>query len=142
METCENCNRLIGNLETPYLHDGHVVCADCKQRLSIGVAPPLHQPTVTPPPAMPQHASPLDALAQAANGPRRVHGYYPPAHPYGPAAASSTRRVWKNVSLLGLALFAVGAVLEFSGAPACGWIGVFGLLLWLVAGVVALSMKS
>jgi hypothetical protein len=32
-ETCENCARPIGNLETPRLHDGHVVCPECGDRL-------------------------------------------------------------------------------------------------------------
>jgi hypothetical protein len=38
-------------------------------------------------------------------------------------------------------MFAVGAVLEFGGAPACGYFGLLGLVLWLVAGVVAVSVK-
>ena len=60
-----------------------------------------------------------------------------------PAAVggSSNRRVWRNLSILGLGLFAAGAFLEFSGAPACGFVGLFGLILWLVAGGVAWSMK-
>jgi hypothetical protein len=33
VETCTNCNRAIGNLETPHLYEGHIVCADCYQRL-------------------------------------------------------------------------------------------------------------
>jgi len=33
-ETCDNCGRVIGKLETPHLlHGEHVVCADCYQRL-------------------------------------------------------------------------------------------------------------
>jgi hypothetical protein len=33
MEKCENCGRVIGNLETPLLHQEHVVCAQCWDRL-------------------------------------------------------------------------------------------------------------
>ena len=33
METCTNCNRTIGNLETPHLYEGHIVCANCYSRL-------------------------------------------------------------------------------------------------------------
>lgn len=30
---CDNCERVIGNLETPFVHEGHVVCAECWSRL-------------------------------------------------------------------------------------------------------------
>ena len=33
METCSNCERAIGNLETPHIFNGHVVCAQCDTRL-------------------------------------------------------------------------------------------------------------
>lgn len=42
LETCENCGRVIGALETPHIHDEHVVCAECADRLK--------QPSVTTPP--------------------------------------------------------------------------------------------
>ncbi len=38
-DVCENCRRLIGKLETPRVHDGHVVCAECEARLK--TAPPV-----------------------------------------------------------------------------------------------------
>jgi ankyrin repeat protein len=34
-ETCKNCGRVIGNLEQPYVHRGHVVCRDCWSRLQV-----------------------------------------------------------------------------------------------------------
>jgi len=34
METCENCGRTIGNLETPAVWRERVVCAECHQRLN------------------------------------------------------------------------------------------------------------
>jgi len=34
MESCANCGRAIGKLETPYLHTDHIVCAECKARLT------------------------------------------------------------------------------------------------------------
>ena len=33
MEVCSNCERAIGNLETPCVFNGRVVCFDCNQRL-------------------------------------------------------------------------------------------------------------
>jgi hypothetical protein len=33
-EACENCGGMIGNLETPFVHRGHVVCGACKAKLS------------------------------------------------------------------------------------------------------------
>lgn len=33
MEKCANCDRTIGNLETPHVHNGHVVCVECKSKL-------------------------------------------------------------------------------------------------------------
>ncbi len=34
MEKCDNCERIIGNLETPMVWSGVVVCADCYAKLS------------------------------------------------------------------------------------------------------------
>ncbi len=34
VEKCTNCERTIGNMETPCVFDGHVVCAECHARLS------------------------------------------------------------------------------------------------------------
>lgn len=39
-ETCENCNRVIGNLETPRVHQGHIVCATCAKVLDDESAAP------------------------------------------------------------------------------------------------------
>lgn len=33
-EICENCGRQIGKLETPMLHDEHIVCMECYERLA------------------------------------------------------------------------------------------------------------
>jgi len=33
METCENCGRQTGSLETPHVKADHVVCTNCCQRL-------------------------------------------------------------------------------------------------------------
>lgn len=40
METCANCGRTIGNLETPHLFREQVVCPECANRLSRQVNPP------------------------------------------------------------------------------------------------------
>jgi len=51
-ETCGNCGREIGRLETPHIHGDHVVCPECFQRLqpqSQAVAyatPTQYQPTI------------------------------------------------------------------------------------------------
>src|ERR1700677_2340712 len=45
METCANCGRTIGNLETPRLHQEHVVCKECCDRLQ-SKPPPMPIPTV------------------------------------------------------------------------------------------------
>ena len=34
VETCENCERIIGKLEQAYIHSGKVVCENCKQILA------------------------------------------------------------------------------------------------------------
>lgn len=44
METCSNCERKIGKLETPHLFKEQVVCAECAALLDGGQQPP-------PPPA-------------------------------------------------------------------------------------------
>jgi hypothetical protein len=38
LETCANCGRTIGNLETPHLHQEHVVCPECYARLAVPAA--------------------------------------------------------------------------------------------------------
>ena len=34
LETCENCRRVIGRLETPQVYADHIVCAECYARLT------------------------------------------------------------------------------------------------------------
>lgn len=34
METCENCGKKIGNLETPKVFQDHIVCGECWEKLS------------------------------------------------------------------------------------------------------------
>jgi hypothetical protein len=34
-ETCDNCGRTIGKLEAAHIHNGHIVCVECIQRLTI-----------------------------------------------------------------------------------------------------------
>ncbi len=52
-ETCQNCGRTIGNLETRHLFNGQIVCAQCDGQLRSpqpqATAPP--HPAVTPSPA-------------------------------------------------------------------------------------------
>jgi hypothetical protein len=50
MEHCENCGRVIGQLETPRVYRQRVVCAECHDRLTAAPAlPPLPAPMPTAP---------------------------------------------------------------------------------------------
>ena len=49
-ETCENCGRSIGRLETPQIYNDHIVCPDCLARLS---------PQRSAPPPIPFVAQPI-----------------------------------------------------------------------------------
>ncbi len=39
-EICENCGKQIGDLETPHVFQGHIVCTECDKRLRTGGSPP------------------------------------------------------------------------------------------------------
>ena len=47
METCENCGRTIGKLETPHRYENHVVCPKCDQLLQ-GQKTSKSEPTPAP----------------------------------------------------------------------------------------------
>ena len=49
LETCANCGRAIGKLETPHLWQQQVVCEQCVNQLS----PPLAVPSSPPPQLLP-----------------------------------------------------------------------------------------
>lgn len=60
METCENCGRAIGQLETPFIWRESVVCAECHARLSPAgakITTPFAQMAhvKTNPPALPDY---------------------------------------------------------------------------------------
>lgn len=44
MEQCANCGSMIGNLETPYVFNGHIVCGTCYQKLA-GATPVVRSAT-------------------------------------------------------------------------------------------------
>jgi hypothetical protein len=55
METCENCKRIIGELEQAYTWQSHILCKECYARLSnpTGVQPipvDINTPIIMPPP--------------------------------------------------------------------------------------------
>ncbi len=126
--TCQNCVRLIGRLEKHGLFRGHVVCLPCHGLLlkQNRVETLTSDDVVDDPPSPP---TPLDELAAA----RSVRSRQPTPRP--------APTVWRNLKWLGLILFAAGAILEFNGAASCGYVGLFGLLLWLVAGVASISRR-
>ena len=47
METCENCHRQIGDLETPYVFNDHIVCKECHKMLSEAESPATQHPVPT-----------------------------------------------------------------------------------------------
>lgn len=113
METCANCNRSIGNLETPYVHDGHVVCVECKSKL---------RPVVIDESDLVKDQS--DSISWARPVTPRPAAYRPP-----PSSSP-----WGALKWLGLGMLAVGT---FTFWP----LAIIGLVLWLVAGVVSMSEK-
>lgn len=44
MEVCKNCGRAIGNLETPHVYQGHIVCAACAAILDAPAKPEQSKP--------------------------------------------------------------------------------------------------
>jgi hypothetical protein len=81
-EQCENCGQLIGALETPHVHEDHVVCRQCKDKLS-GARPPI-LPAVARPVAVARAA----ALPMAGIAPGHVP-YAPQVNVHLPQRASS-----------------------------------------------------
>lgn len=49
METCENCGRGIGNLETPFVWEDKAVCKPCHTKLSRANGPPPVPASAQPP---------------------------------------------------------------------------------------------
>lgn len=95
-ETCDNCGRVIGKLETPYVHGEHVVCADCYQRLH---PQPQAVAYATPPQYAPQHA----------------------AAPHPPVQTiEATAKLWKAVQAIGVLDILVGVVMLIIGIQTQG----------------------
>lgn len=66
METCENCGRIIGNLETPHAWRERVVCAECRQRLDRNATPEVPPP---PPLNIAGHAAAIGVIPYGASAP-------------------------------------------------------------------------
>lgn len=63
LETCANCDRSIGKLETPHVYKGEIVCAACHEILSRPSTPQNHGQTVQAAPvATPAVARTTDAV--------------------------------------------------------------------------------
>ena len=55
-ETCENCGRTIGKLETPHVWKENIVCRDCNSKLrEIACASTALPDAIVTPPILPQH---------------------------------------------------------------------------------------
>lgn len=67
MESCENCGRIIGKLETPCVHEDHIVCAECKSRLD-NARPAAAQPPPSAPASFPPKRAAV-ALPAVGNAP-------------------------------------------------------------------------
>src|SRR5262245_11404074 len=103
MEICENCGRSIGNLETPHLHNGRVVCSGCAEKLEVEIpyatpAPqPMSGPAMVPCPIC-NHAISARAIVCPSCG-----------HPVGwDARRQRLAKARRGDMRLGLALIAVG----------------------------------
>jgi hypothetical protein len=100
-ETCENCGRLIGKLETPWLHGEHVVCTECWQRLKTETGV---EPRPQPPP--PQYA-PVQLASTQYVAPI-------PVRPPAVQTVEQTGKKWKLQILLASALSMLGALVLFT----------------------------
>lgn len=149
VETCENCGRMIGRLETPHLYGEHVVCTTCHGHLS--VPHPPH--SAAPRPPADESAAFEAALHELASGggtepdpppvPAEPVPYWSagmPGHPpaaYAPAApvpvnyATPYRPKYVD-KLWGVRLICLIASLVFWPL----------LVVWLALGVYHLIMKS
>jgi hypothetical protein len=121
-ESCANCGRTIGPLETPYLFGESVVCFQCHGRLiaeSLGHPP---QPTQPPQPSyqQPAHQQPYEA-------PRRPYYYPPPKY--------EDKLGWVRLIILIFACL-TGLVAGLNTLSA----GLF--LMWILLGVYHLIRKA
>jgi hypothetical protein len=81
-EQCENCGRLIGALETPHIYEDHVVCRQCKDKLSVPRPPAL--PSIARPTEIRRASPPPPAYLETGHVP-----YAPSVNVHLPKRASS-----------------------------------------------------
>ena len=130
VQSCANCGRTIGRLETPWHWAGHVVCQECASRLS----PPDEQTATAPQPQ-------VNVTVSAPT-------YYPPASYGGRRAVTieRTSKVWKAqmvlaalCAILGVALASAAANMPGSGIASVGGMGTRSIMgvgvLMVIAGV-------
>lgn len=106
MDSCDNCGRDIGDLETSYIWRNRTVCAECSQRLqdTVSLAPQI-SPSIT--------QDPLDALADAvrprAARPTYIQNVYH-QHRGSPRTQTIERtgKVWKAHMLVSFLLVLIG----------------------------------
>lgn len=93
-ETCENCGKQIGKLETPRVHGEHVVCVKCWEELSadgLGLPTKVRAQIVQPPPQQQPQIIVMQSPAQASGG----RHYHP-----GVQTIQATGKIWKLQILL------------------------------------------
>lgn len=115
-ETCANCGRVIGKLESPFLWRESIVCQECHGRLS------LPQPVLE---ALPREAY-LETIDYS-DGRRMAAG------PVSPLPFRDNLAAPRWISLIG------AVVCSFAGA---GQLGGLLFLIWIVLGITHLIKKS
>jgi hypothetical protein len=99
MERCENCQRIIGDLETPMLYCDHVVCRECREQLIVAEQPDPNGEedagfhVELPPPPRPEpeilfHEDRIWVTSEEVVGPRcyrleELHAVRPEEHIFG-----------------------------------------------------------
>jgi hypothetical protein len=122
-ETCANCHRPIGDLETAHVWREHIVCGECLGRLrssEIGYASPAPSPPASSALVLPELREELEGHAAS-----RVLSEH---------RREEEKSMHRGRRSLGAALFLGGVVLLFIVPPAGIVLLIVGFLIW-AAGV-------
>jgi len=133
METCENCGRAIGKLETPYVTDDNVVCAECYDKIKASREPQRNTPVA-------QNAAP----AQVVHAEHDVVEYAPPARRRSQTYHREQPRGNGAAMALGIGSLVMGIVaLLACWIPFVGCISIpfaaLGILIGLIGVIMAIT---